>query len=151
MHQWGDEDFDWNGLNDAIFYMHKRMKTYARIGVHSKEKYGRAVLNCYFVDTPHSLIWPGYVYNQYPYKWMWNLDVDYGYKLLYYTGIWYIVSKWQKFIFVDTYRRAVKKWPHLKDEILCDAHPMEWLEEAGICKVSDYWQTFEEGAVKDET
>lgn len=143
-HDWSDDTFDWTGLNNAINYISDRLRKLARIGVHSKEKYGTARISCYFVDTPHSLIWPGYVYNQYPYKWMWGLDVYYGRNLLYYTGLSYIIIKWQKWIYVDTYRRAVKKWPHLKDEILCDAHPLEWLEEAGLCKVSDYWTTMSE-------
>ena len=139
-HYWSDKDFDWNALNEAINYIHNRLNKLARIGVHSKEKYGTARISCYFVHSIHSLTHPGYVYSQYP-KWLWKFDVYYGSQILYYTGLLWLIFKWQKFIYVDTYKKAVKKWPHIKDKILCHADQLEWLEEAGICKKSDYWVT----------
>lgn len=141
-HFWGDKDFDWKGLNEAIDYISDRLQGLARIGVHSKEKYGTARIRCYFVNNIHSLTHPGYVWSQYP-DWLWKLDCYYGDKILKYTGLGYLIFKWQKYIYVDTYRRAVLKWPHIKDEILCNADQLEWLEEVEICKVSDYWVTYD--------
>lgn len=132
MHDWSDNTFDWKGLSEAEDYMYYRMTRLARIGVHAKEKFGTLRLYCYFISSIHSFIYPGYMYNQYPYKWMWTLDVYYGDKFLRYTGLGYIIGRWQKFIYVDTYRRAVKKWPHLKEEITCCADQDHWLKEAGV-------------------
>jgi len=120
--------------------MHTRMVKLARIGVHSKEKYGTARLYCYFVSNFHSLIWPSHVYNRFPYKWMWNLDCMYGDKILYYTGLQYVIFKWQRYIYTDTYRRAVKKWPHLTREILCAADQIDWLHDTGVYNKADYWE-----------
>lgn len=140
MHSWGDDTFDWKGLNEAIWYMHQRMVKLARIGVHSKEKYGTARLYCYFVANFHSLLYPGYVYCQYKSKFIWGLDVYYGEQILYYTGLHYLIFKWQKYVYIDTYRKAVKKWPHLTREILCAADQIDWLDEAGVYNKSEYFK-----------
>ncbi len=132
MHTWDDETFDWKSLGEAEDYLYNRMTKLARIGVHIKEKYGSIRLSPHFVYNFHSLLYPGYVYNQYRYKWMWTLDVYYGEKVLKWTGLKLLIFKWQKYVYVDTYRRAVQKWPHIKHEITGCALGMDWLVEAGV-------------------
>lgn len=124
-------------LEDAIEYIANRLRSFGRIGVMAKEKWGYARISCSFVYNFHSLTHPSYSYRRYP-KWLWKLDVYYGDSVLKYTGLLSIIYKWQRYVYIDTYRRAINKWPHLKDNLLRDADALEWLEEAGLCKYSDY-------------
>ena len=39
-HQWGDEDFDWEALNEAMDYIGRFCGRWARLVVLMKEKYG---------------------------------------------------------------------------------------------------------------
>lgn len=50
MHDWSEEDFDWNALNQACYYVEKRCRQFARLGVWTKEKWGtmRVSLTCAF-------------------------------------------------------------------------------------------------------
>lgn len=131
MHDWSDDKFDWAALNDAINYLHNYLEKYGRIGVNSKEKWGTARIYCTFAYNFHSLVYPGYAYCQFP-KWLWHLDVYYGNKILRYTGALKLIQYWQKFIYVKAYANAVKKWPHIKQEITIAADQEHWLQEAKI-------------------
>lgn len=132
MHDWSDKNFDWKSLNLAIDYMHNYMKKYARIGVHSKEKWGTARLYCYFYEgSLHSLTHPGYVYSQYP-NWLWSFDIFYIRPFCQKIGLVKLVQWWQKKIYIKAYKNAVKKWPNIKKEILCCADQDVWLKESGV-------------------
>lgn len=121
-HYWGDEDFDWGSLNDAIEYIDRKFRLW-RINVRqTKEKWGE--LRCYCnlgLLMFHQIIWPGYVFNQYPYKWMWKLDINLSW-------LWRILNLIVLPIHIRVYRyyhkKATKKWPHIKAEILgCPDYP----------------------------
>jgi hypothetical protein len=123
MHNWGDEDFDWNGLYEAELYINKIMKL-ARIGVHSKEKYGTLRLTPYFFDgTIHHILYPGFVYCQYKLlrEQRWYLDIYFWPKVFYYTGITWVVSRIQAKVYGLAYYLTVKKFPHLEKEICSDS------------------------------
>lgn len=113
-----DKDFDWNGIEDAASYIGLGLRKWGRIDVRQyKEKFGEVRVYCslgFFML--HQLIWPGYVYNQYPWKWIWVADV--------YLPRWFIwlvnrvVVPYHKWLYRRLHQLAVAKWPHLHDEIL---------------------------------
>lgn len=138
-HDWGDDTFDWNSLNEAIHLIYKMCKFF-RIGCHIKEKYGTIRASFYFFDGSfHSFMYPGYVYYQYS---NWKMckfiqkytKIDIAKKLLRadiwlasYHNNWYnklVVSpiKWIQFNFgyKTAIKMAIKKFPHIKEEIICN-------------------------------
>lgn len=127
MHMWGDEDFDWDGLDDAITYIDANLIKWGRINVHqAKEKFGTARVYCslgwwQLLNITH----PRSVYNRYP-KWLWNLDCTYGSKIIPFMFNWIIIP-YHKWLYRKVYSNAVKKWPHLREEILSCADFSELL------------------------
>lgn len=121
---WGDEKVDWEGIDLAANYISSYCRRYGRLGGHSKEKYGEIRFDASFgYLSLHTLIYPGYYYSQFP-KWLWELDVDYIGPVLQklFEGLF---VKWQKHIYSKAYIKALKKWPHLRSNILCGA---DWPE-----------------------
>lgn len=120
-HYWGDEDFDWDSLYKAETEIRNILRL-GRIGVHSKEKYGRLRWSLFLCDnTLHSLTHPGYVYNQYP-QWMWVFDLKYKPLRI----ISPLIRMIQKQIVQYAFNSVCGKYPHIKDEIIQDA-PVELL------------------------
>ena len=126
MHIWGDKDFDWKALDNAINVIDKRLRN-ARISIWQiKEKFG--ILRCYctlgwyqFHDITH----PGHVYRRYP-KWLWNLDCLVGSKII--SLVNPLVLYWHKKVYRAAYAEAVRLFPHIRTEILCMADYDELLE-----------------------
>jgi hypothetical protein len=120
MHQWGEENFDWKGLDDAILFIAINLKRWGRISVRqAKEKFGTARIYCSLGWLQfHCITHPGYVFSRYP-NWLWHLDCDYGTKIV--KIINYLVYPYHKWLYREVYKHAVAKWPHLKEEILCAA------------------------------
>ncbi len=122
MHVWGDENFDWEALNDASCYISSRCRQFARMGVWTKEKYGtlRVSTACaYFCEYGflNSLFYPGYVRYMFP-KWFRQyVDMPIG-KALKATGILWLLHKYQTAVLKFFWKRAAKKWPHISEEIL---------------------------------
>lgn len=135
-HEWGDEDFDWDSLNKALSLGTRMMKTLGRIGVHSKEKFGSCRWSLYLFDGHlHSLTHPGYVYSQYP-KWLWTFDIRY-------TPLKFLVPiivPCQKLVVKFTFNYLCYKFPHIKEEIVCDA-PRELLSKDLKKLAGSLWQT----------
>lgn len=118
MHDWGDENFDWNGLNEAVRYVGHTCRKYGFIPGDYKEKWGTLRFYAHFGHLSlHAFIYPGYVYSQFP-KWLWKLDCMYIgpilRKLFEKPFVW-----WQCKVYTYAYRQAIKKWPHLYTEITC--------------------------------
>ncbi len=133
-HDWSEKEFDWKSLYEAETLANKLMLRLGRIGVHSKEKYGSIRWNIYLFDgTLHSFTHPGYVYSQYP-KWLWRFDCTY--KPLRFLK--FIVVPWQKSVIKLTFSFLVKKYPHIIDEIICDA-PRELLNKELSIKAGKMW------------
>jgi hypothetical protein len=128
-HEWGEKDFDWNGLDEAVTYISGFCKKWGRLGGQAKEKWGCVRFYARFgTYSLLSLTHPNYChYGPYP-KWLMTLDIWYGSKILKYTGIRWIFSKIQPIVYNRAYQNALKKWPHLRAEILCDADYLELIK-----------------------
>lgn len=118
MHKWGD-DFDLKGLNDCEDILYNICRKYGRLGGQIKEKYGTLRFYAMFDLSLHSLVYPGYVYSQFP-EWLWTLDIYYISPFLnkLFGKIWFW---YQSKIYNYAYHKCLKKYPNLRDEILCCA------------------------------
>lgn len=127
MHNWGDETFDWNGLDEAIDFIHTNLVRWGRIGVRqSKEKFGCARIYCSFgFNQLFSITHPGYAYSRYP-QWLWNWDCVWGSRIIPWLFNWWVVP-YHKWLYRKVYELACKKWAHLTTEICCDADFRELL------------------------
>ncbi len=128
MHDWSDETVDWAGIDNAANYISNYLKRWGRITAHGKEKYGTVRIDfLYFGYGLHQIIWPGCLMLQWPkrpkfvYNFLTWFDYDVWQKGLQITRIYKLIFKYQAFIYRRAYRNAVKKWPHLRQEILCHA------------------------------
>lgn len=128
-HDWSEEDFDWDSLNEAVDYIYDFCWKYGRFSGQAKEKFGQCRFYCYFGLSLHSLIYPKWVYRKhdnFP-SWLWKLDIDIISPLLnFLMGWWWY--RYQYWIYREAYKRAVKKWPHIKEEITCAADYPELLK-----------------------
>lgn len=131
-HIWGQKDFDWKGLDGAVNYVESYSRRWGRIGGSAKEKFGCLRFYAVFGGLSlHTLFYPEYYYSKFP-KWLWNLDVLYvGPFLDKLLGKPFVL--WQKFIYNRAYQGALKRWPHIRPEILNDADYLEWI--VGASKV----------------
>lgn len=119
-HEWGDKDFDWNSLYKGINLI-SRILRFARVGVHSKEKYGTARISAYFWDgSLHGLTHPSYVFSQYP-KWLWDFDIMYIQPIVSKLRFHLPVQWIQKRFYTLAYYIAMKKYSNIQEELSCCA------------------------------
>jgi hypothetical protein len=135
MHYWGDDDFDWNGLNEAIDFITKHLRRW-RMGVHSKEKYGCADISVGFgIRSLHELIWPGYVWRQWPRNklgdLLWHADIYWWPTLFAPLNRWVVVPL-HKRAYRAAYRQATQRWPHLISEVAGSADYPDLLDKQGL-------------------
>lgn len=129
MHDWGDEDADWVGINAAAEYIAHFLRYWLRLSVVDyKEKHGtvRVYMHGLHYTSLHQIWKPGYVYNQFPYHWMWTFDIYYGQYV-----VWILnqtIARLNPYFYRWIYKRACQKWPHLKKEILCCSDYPDLLE-----------------------
>lgn len=132
-HVWGDEDFDWKSLGEAIDLMHCFMSKWGRIGVDSKEKYGTARLYINWFDgSLYSMVKPGYYYYRWP-NWFHVIDYNVIRNISNCTGFTYIFRKYQEKIYSLAYKKAIKRWPSIEEEIVCCADYPE-LIDSDFCR-----------------
>ena len=116
MHDWGDKDVDWGGIDDACEFIGDRLVKLGRIHVsQTKEKFGTVRVYCSFgLDSFYGIWRPRHMWV--PTWWPWKLD------LTVFNWISPLLNKvvipYQKWLYKQTYRKAVQKWPHLYDEIV---------------------------------
>lgn len=126
MHNWGDDGVDWEGINNAAQFIADYCRRWARLGGTSKEKYGTVRFYASFRSLSlHDIVYPGYHWYQWP---MWARRIDDLFeatlgRLLRKPWAW-----WQRRIYRQAYQKAVLRWPHLRQEILCCADYDELLE-----------------------
>lgn len=130
MHTWGDKDVDWAGIEDAAEMIHDYCVKRARLGGQYKEKWGTVRFYAQFGLSLHSLVYPGHCFNRFP-SWLWKLDLRVITPVLNFLfgKLW---AKWQARIYAKAYKRAIEKYPHLKEEILCCADYPEILEKYNV-------------------
>lgn len=151
MHHWGDDFKYWGEVSDAAQYIEDFLKRWGRIFVtQSKEKFGEVRVYCHFGGSSlHSFLFPGYHYKRpwFP-QWLWVLDIYYLSKLFsIFTKFGF--GRYQKFIYRLAYKRAIKKYPMIKEEILSCPDYSELLDDLwtkdDLRKQRDYWyKKFEE-------
>lgn len=126
MHNWGKEGVDWKGINDAAEYIGEGLRKWGRINVSQwKEKWGIVCVYCSFGWWQvHNITHPGYSYIQ------WKIGHLYVPELLN-----KLVVPYQEWLYRRYYRKALQKWPHLREEILSGADYSELLTEHGIHRV----------------
>jgi hypothetical protein len=134
--QWPDELF--NQVSEAAYEIGTFISRWGRIGVmQTKEKYGTVRVYCSFgFDCIHGLIWPRHC-------WIhrgWPLKLDLWISKFLKPVINPLFCLLQKKIYRLAYKRAVKKYPHLRDEIFSCADWGEALEGVEDYRHSDYWQ-----------
>lgn len=131
MHDWSDQNVDWEGISSAAEYIAMRLRRWGRVSVTDyKEKFGTVRVYCNLGWTQfHSVFKPGYVYSQWP-RWLWSLDCRYGYRIL--QPLNRIVVPFHAWLYTDTYKRAIRKWPHLRLEILNGADYSHLLGPCGV-------------------
>ena len=130
MHHWGDENVDWKGINDCTSYIGKNLLKWGRCNVWQyKEKYGtvRVYMGGFGWTSLHNITHPGYAFSKYP-KWLWNLDCIILSKIIPVLFNWIIVP-YHKWLYKKLYSDMIKKYPHLKKEILYLADYYELLKK----------------------
>jgi hypothetical protein len=137
-HEWGD-DFDFSAVDQAAMLIERYCRRWGRIFIHGKEKWGQ--VRCYVhiggFNCLHTIIYPGYAYSQFP-KWLWVFDIDYIRPLFRFLKITKITTYWQIFIYNRAYQKALKKFPHIKFEILVAADHKEIIK--GSKKIIDEYR-----------
>jgi len=129
MHIWGDKDFDWQALDNAIHLIWWWSTKVGRFGGQIKEKWGCLRFYVFFSDgTLHSLCKPGYYYSQWPKWFYWGIDWPIIRRVIKYSGLLWLIHRWQHFIYNFAYQRAVKRFPHIREEILIDADLLELIK-----------------------
>jgi hypothetical protein len=119
-HYWGDPDVDWKGINDAAEYIGEGLRKWGRVDVwQTKEKFGQVRVYCSLgLNSWHQLTHPGHAFNRWP-RWLW-LSLNFsGYPLLRLLNC--AVEPYHIWLYRRYYRKAVERWPHLREEILCAA------------------------------
>lgn len=139
-HTWGDEHFDWESLHKACSFFSK-LTTWARLCIHTKEKYGTMRIEyfgmghrgIYGLLNPGDLCfrWGGpKVTIKFPKNVRHLVKLErtpvllsylfnrFTYKIAKKTGLGYVFWLYQKLVFNIFTVIAVKRWPHIKDEIL---------------------------------
>lgn len=125
MHRWGEEGVDWQGIDEAAFWLGKNLARYGRISIgQTKEKFGEVRVYCSFHSNLYTLIWP-YERMFYPKLNKFQLWLD---RITIPEFACKLIFKYQKFVYRLMYKKAIAKWPHLKEEILSGADWWEYLE-----------------------
>jgi hypothetical protein len=141
VHSWGEEGVDWDGLNEAPWFIGGWLRRWMRMHVSDmKEKFGTVRVYCSFGwDSFYSIFYPGYCWIKpwWPNKLdSWLSDQTPILKWLNYGAI-----PLQKWAYAYRYKKAVQKWPHLYDEIVSGADWGELFEGVVPGYVhSNFWQ-----------
>ena len=122
MHTWGDEEVDWDGINEAGGYIGCWLRKWARVPVRQiKEKYGTVrIYTGLGWDTFHDIFYPGHCFYRWP-GWILTIDLFICRKLRFSRVLFEISYPIHKRLYRWRYKKALEKWPHLRNEILCCA------------------------------
>ena len=144
-HYWGDDWTGWKDLHIAIDYIQTELYK-ARICVcNCKEKYGSFRDYSEFWDGRLlGLIHPGYYGRlMYKHEWFYYIDKYICEPFFKYTGIKWLVLKYQHHVYNRTILNAITKWPNVKDELLSDLMHYDLIKWDHNLE-SKYWVTTEQ-------
>ena len=145
-HLWGEEGFDWNGLNGAIDYISGRLRRWRVPVLQSKEKYGTCrIYTGLGWSSLHDMTHPGHAFRRYKWDWVWWLSgKSWG------AWWWRPVARASGWVHARVYRAAyagaVRRWPHLAAEILEDADCRKLLVgivDPAACEHGSVWESDE--------
>lgn len=125
-HYWG-EDFDFKAVDDASYFIGEYLKRWGRVDVHeTKGKFGSARVYCSLGwYSFHNITHPGHAFIRYK-PWMCWIDNHILTHLV--VLINPLVYKYHKWLYRKSYKLALKKWPYIREEILCCADFPEYLK-----------------------
>lgn len=134
MHIWGNEKVDWEGIDAAATYIGKQLKRWGRVPVRQvKEKYGRV---CVYTglgwESVHDITHPGHAWIRYKGVFLYLYHKTYGIQQVLFTIINKVIVPYHKWLYTHVYGLALKKWPHLREEILVGADWSELLHKHGV-------------------
>jgi hypothetical protein len=126
-HHWGDDWPYWNQLHSAIGRILRRWRRWGRIGAHGKEKYGTFRDNIWGWDgSLQYLVYPGYVRTMWG-KFYWHFDRPVISRLLWWTGIAWLIRRWQRFVYNAVIQIECRRCPEITDELVSDLDLYEWV------------------------
>jgi hypothetical protein len=118
---WGDEWFKNHG-EDLVRAMAEVQIGLRKLKVSAicKEKYGTLRIDNFHLwdGMIHGLLYPGYVYGQYRWSWMWKLDVRYIRGFNQAIGLTRLVQYFQNKAVKRLMKRVGEKYPHIREEIM---------------------------------
>jgi len=114
MHRWG-EDADWEGINNAAEFIGEGLLRW-RVNVRQyKEKFGTVRVYCTLgIQWWPQLTNPGYYHNPWP-KWTWRFQDRPRWLLRLVNAM---IRPVHSLLYTYYYTQAVKRWPHLRQEIV---------------------------------
>ena len=129
MHDWSDDTVDWEGIDNACTYIGVNLRRWGRVQVvQMKEKFGtvRVYTHGLGIRSLHNITHPGHCFSRYP-KWLWKLDCRIFSKIIPVLFNWWVIP-YHKWLYRKLYKDMVKKYPHLREEILACADYHELLK-----------------------
>ena len=116
-------------VEEAASFIGDWLRKWGRISVcQTKEKYGTARVYCSLGwNNLHEVFYPGYMFLKWP-RWIAKIDdyASYGLRL---NRLLYAISyPLHKRLYRWRYKQAIKKYPHIKEEILYGADYPEELK-----------------------
>jgi hypothetical protein len=104
----------------AAYFIHEYLVRYGRISViQSKEKYGTVRVYCSLGYWGFfGLLNPGHVYVHWP-KWLYGLDLAYGRRVMQFLNK--VIVPYHKWVYRRAYKKAIEKYPAIRENILCTA------------------------------
>jgi hypothetical protein len=124
-HVWGDKDFDWESLREAEHDIHRVCYRLGRLCVSTKEKWGTLRVTVYWWGGDIRALFYPCRYGRFCSWTRW-------------IGLQWLVHKWQRWVYRYAYARIVKKYPHIRDELLVDADYPEMIE-GGMEVYNRHW------------
>ncbi len=131
-HDWSDDTFPWKDLDDSISLISDYLQKVGRMPTYAKEKWGCARISCHFGLSLHNLMFPRYYFRYHDlfakHKWLINFDNFVFIPFMGKLGVTKLWFKWQSHVYNTAYQMAIKKYPHLRGEILCNADQLEFIK-----------------------
>lgn len=149
MHYWGDENVDWEGIEECNSILYTVCTKWGRIGGQIKEKWGNLRFYAQFSDgTLFSLLYPGYHWIPKRYSWFYfHIDLPVIQRITKYTGLLWLIRQYQNAMYELGYRICEYNYPHLFDEI---HHSMDHPKLCGFTGGQFGWQRYNKDTKKWE-